>query len=188
MRRAIPNELIPAAAARADAEDRRLDALHVERRKPDPLAHYSTQALELLQEQVAEKDALLRKACNAIRSTRSEIWRLLETRGFTPQVAREWPEIVDADAALAAILNHLNHLGSKEPLEPNWRKLERKVGPATVTLFYDYGTPDEGRAWQGSTALINGHHVLLSDLDKAVSQWPHDIDAALEREARGVEA
>ena len=38
----------------------------------------------------------------ALERTRSEIWRLLDAKGVDPKAASEWPEIILADAAIAA--------------------------------------------------------------------------------------
>ena len=37
----------------------------------------------------------------ALRQARAEIWRLLDAKGIDPKQARNWPEIVEADAAIA---------------------------------------------------------------------------------------
>jgi hypothetical protein len=36
-----------------------------------------------------------------LKKARAEIWRLLDAKGIEPKQAREWPEIVSADAAIA---------------------------------------------------------------------------------------
>ena len=38
---------------------------------------------------------------SALVAARAEIWRLLDAKGVEPKQAREWPEIVSAEAAIA---------------------------------------------------------------------------------------
>ena len=35
-----------------------------------------------------------------LKAARSELWRLLDAKGISPEEARNWPEIVSADAAI----------------------------------------------------------------------------------------
>jgi hypothetical protein len=46
---------------------------------------------------LSQRDDLLA----ALKACRSEIWRLLDAKGITPETARLWPEIVISDAAIA---------------------------------------------------------------------------------------
>jgi hypothetical protein len=54
----------------------------------------STEHLEAC---LSQRDDLLA----ALKACRSEIWRLLDAKGITPETARLWPEIVISDAAIA---------------------------------------------------------------------------------------
>ena len=50
-------------------------------------------------------DEILRAAApellKELKKSRAEIWRLLDAKAIAPKQAREWPEIVSADAAIA---------------------------------------------------------------------------------------
>lgn len=56
------------------------------------------QTTATLMREIAEEHAEL---LAALKQARSEIWRLLDTKGVAPNVAKAWPEIMTADAAIA---------------------------------------------------------------------------------------
>lgn len=55
----------------------------------------------------------------ALRACRSEIWRLLDVKGIHPKDARQWPEIVAADKAIAAAIAQAAELPKLLPASGN---------------------------------------------------------------------
>lgn len=66
----------------------------------DPIPHIGDAMVNANARLIASAPELL----EALVAARSEIWRLLDAKGVEPKQARQWPEIVAAEFAIAKAL------------------------------------------------------------------------------------